>query len=230
MQRVTEPELMLAPDQVQAYAEADFSSSEASMLSEVDLLIRDRGMHIDRKKLIVDLGCGPGNITQRLADQWPEAKVLGLDDSPEMLMYARKKQKEKISFLERITYKKINISQIANGDFPFRECADLVVSNSLIHHIHDPLIFIKALKNISKHGAIHFHRDLRRPSSLEEALAIKQKHLPTAPSVMEKDFIASLKAAYTSREISQYLKDSELNSFKVVEVDDRYLDVFGVII
>lgn len=34
---------------------------------------------------IVDLGCGPGNLTKVLAERWPEARVTGVDNSAEML-------------------------------------------------------------------------------------------------------------------------------------------------
>jgi trans-aconitate 2-methyltransferase len=34
---------------------------------------------------IVDLGCGTGEMTRLLADRWPQAHVLGVDDSPQML-------------------------------------------------------------------------------------------------------------------------------------------------
>ena len=37
---------------------------------------------------IVDLGCGPGEITEMLAQRWPEAEVVGLDSSPDMLKKA----------------------------------------------------------------------------------------------------------------------------------------------
>jgi trans-aconitate 2-methyltransferase len=36
-------------------------------------------------KLVIDLGCGPGNLTAALAERWPEAQVVGLDSSPEMV-------------------------------------------------------------------------------------------------------------------------------------------------
>lgn len=40
-------------------------------------------------RLVVDLGCGPGNLTALLATRWPGADVLGLDSSSEMVERAR---------------------------------------------------------------------------------------------------------------------------------------------
>nr|WP_306917750.1 methyltransferase domain-containing protein [Arthrobacter sp. V4I6] len=45
-------------------------------------------IHADNPGLVVDLGCGPGNLTATLAARWPSAQVLGLDSSPEMLAQA----------------------------------------------------------------------------------------------------------------------------------------------
>jgi len=42
-------------------------------------------------KTVIDMGCGPGNSTELLAERWPEARVTGLDSSPNMLAEARKR-------------------------------------------------------------------------------------------------------------------------------------------
>src|SRR5215472_17434138 len=37
---------------------------------------------------VVDLGCGPGQLTASLADRWPGAEVLGIDSSADMISAA----------------------------------------------------------------------------------------------------------------------------------------------
>jgi trans-aconitate 2-methyltransferase len=43
--------------------------------------------HVDAEhpRRVVDLGCGPGALTQSLAERWPDAEVVGIDSSAEML-------------------------------------------------------------------------------------------------------------------------------------------------
>lgn len=50
-----------------------------------DLVARVRA---DDPRKIIDLGCGPGNLTATLAARWPEARVVGVDSSEEMLFKA----------------------------------------------------------------------------------------------------------------------------------------------
>jgi trans-aconitate 2-methyltransferase len=51
----------------------------------LDLLARVRA---SRPRRVVDLGCGPATLTALLAERWPEAEVVGVDSSPEMVAAA----------------------------------------------------------------------------------------------------------------------------------------------
>lgn len=51
-----------------------------------DLLAR---VHAGCPGYVVDLGCGPGNLTAMLTDRWPGAQVVGVDSSAEMIAAAR---------------------------------------------------------------------------------------------------------------------------------------------
>lgn len=55
--------------------------------------VRDLVAAIDLEQVqhAIDLGCGPGNSTQVLAQRFPEATVSGLDNSEDMLQAARKR-------------------------------------------------------------------------------------------------------------------------------------------
>jgi trans-aconitate 2-methyltransferase len=53
----------------------------------LDLISR---INLEKPETILDLGCGPGNSTAALRRRWPDAKVAGLDNSPEMIAAALK--------------------------------------------------------------------------------------------------------------------------------------------
>lgn len=42
-------------------------------------------------RAVADLGCGPGNLTELLAERWPQARIEALDSSPEMVAAARER-------------------------------------------------------------------------------------------------------------------------------------------
>lgn len=63
----------------------------------VDLVNR---IDADAPRGVVDLGCGPGNLTALLAARWPNADVLGVDSSPEMVERARSGGVEGVRFTD----------------------------------------------------------------------------------------------------------------------------------
>ncbi len=44
---------------------------------------------IDEPKLVLDLGCGPGNSSMVLKQRFPHARILGVDSSPDMIKRAQ---------------------------------------------------------------------------------------------------------------------------------------------
>src|SRR3954451_25266316 len=49
-------------------------------------------------EVVVDLGCGPGQLTATLTQRWPRARVYGLDSSPEMIQRAQEHATDRLSF------------------------------------------------------------------------------------------------------------------------------------
>ena len=88
MERIPEPELMVEKEQVISYDEADFSKEEVSLINQINYYLLRKNISLGEKDLIVDLGCGPGNISEKLATKWPNTEVVGIDGSKEMILRA----------------------------------------------------------------------------------------------------------------------------------------------
>src|SRR5262249_42710247 len=129
MERVPEPELMDDQEQAAAYAAADWSESHG----KIPGYFRDRFPDFVRGR-VIDLGCGPGDVTIRFARAFPEITVLGVDASDAMLSYGRRHVSD-IGLDSRIILEKRYLPD-ATLEIP---AFDAVISNSLLHHLEDPL-------------------------------------------------------------------------------------------
>ncbi|MFL0737623.1 MAG: trans-aconitate 2-methyltransferase [Prochlorococcus sp.] len=227
MQRLPEPELMNDPLQAKAYADADFSCEDEGFICRLQEYLVGLGKIPAPGNLIIDLGCGPGNISERLQGLWPLSDVLGIDGSQAMLDLARQRQRKSAVDLQGLSYRCANLCSLVSGAADLSSSAVVVVSNSLLHHLHKPHLLWDAIKHLAAPGAVVFHRDLRRPLSSEQVIELKNKYMHNSPSILIRDYLASLHAAFTLKEVQFQLHHAGLDQLKVIEVEDRYLEVFG---
>ncbi len=118
----------------------------------LDLLSR---VPLEAPGTLVDLGCGPGNVTRALKHRWPEAKITGVDGSPEMLARARREDPG-IEWVEADM----------NGWKPGGP-VDLIYSNAALHWLDDhDVLFPRLMDDIAPGGflAVQMPRNWAAPS------------------------------------------------------------------
>lgn len=215
MQRVPEPELMDAPAQVQAYAEADFSESNQYF---VDRLLDQPAVQaiIQAPGELIDLGCGPGDIALRLASALPEWTIIGADAGPNMLKTAQS-DAEAAGLAHRVHFRH---SYLPDSELPVAQFP-LIVSNSLLHHLPDPNTLWQTIARIAAPGAWVQVMDLDRPADEIACRSLVDQYAEQAPDVLRTDFFNSLKAAWTAEEVQAQIDQAGLN-LDVHRVSDRH--------
>jgi trans-aconitate 2-methyltransferase len=212
MERICEAELMDDLAQAEAYGAADFSSSDRDLVEWIDQQFPG-GLGEN----LVDLGCGPGNITFLLAEKYPEARVLGLDGALAMLGLAEERRlSEQVRFQEAL----LPSTELEGGH-------TAVISNSLLHHLHDPQVLWQSVRQLGAPGAVVVIHDLRRPSNETEQEALVERYAAGAPPILRRDYSHSLRAAFTLQEVREQLALAGLSELQLAERDDRYLVVWG---
>ena len=229
MERVPEPELMEEKEQVISYDEADFSEGEVNLINQIDHYLLRKNISLGEKDLIVDLGCGPGNISEKLAIKWPNTEVIGIDGSKEMILRAEynKNISNNQKKLKNLLYICSDIKDIKSDNFLFNKEISLLVSNSLIHHITYIEDFFNTIKSLSSNSTVNFHKDLKRPLDEKSALELKAQCSKIYNETLTNDYYASLKASYTFKELKNFTLKNNLSSLEVFEDGDKYLIVYG---
>jgi len=213
-----EPELMNDKAQAEAYAMADFAQSDKLIADAFEL-------HFpcpERQGNILDLGCGPGNMTFQVAQRFPKCQVLGIDGSTEMIRLANARIPES-STHDRVTF---ITGVIPDAMLPQTHYA-AIVSNSLLHHLHHPEVLWRTINQYSSSGTHILIADLFRPASKQDALHIVKKYSADEPDILQRDFYHSLLAAFTPEEIAQQLASAGLDELKLEKITDRHILIFG---
>lgn len=215
MPRILEPEIMDDPAQALAYSKADFEEENQGFVD------RFREYYTDLTQgHVVDLGCGPGDIAIRMARALPLLRVTGVDASRPMIDIGMHAVKE-AGLSDRITFR-CERFQSCKVDL-----ADAIVSNSLLHHVPNPLQFWYAVKRLVKPGGIVLVMDLLRPGSREDAQALVELYATDEPALLRRDFFNSLLAAFTEDEVAAQLAELNLSRLLIDVPDDRHWIVGG---
>jgi hypothetical protein len=100
-------------------------------------------------------------------------------------------------------------------------------SNSLLHHLADPLVLWEAVRRWSRAGAAVFVMDLLRPASESHARQLVEEYAIGEPEVLRRDFFNSLLAGYRPDELRQQLRHFGLGHLTPEVVSDRHWLVAG---
>ena len=218
MDRVPEPELMEDELQVSAYAAADFEEVNQGFIDR----FREHFPEFTEGH-ILDLGCGPGDIPVRFARALPSCRITGVDASEPMIGLAGVAVRQ-AGLADRITFRCERFQAVS-----LVEPVDAAVSNSLLHHVPNPLQFWYRLRQLVKAGSPVLVMDLLRPDSLEEAQGIVDRYATKEPEILRRDFYRSLLAAFTEDEVAAQLAEMNLSRLIIDVVDDRHWVVSGII-
>lgn len=219
MERVVEPELMEGEAQARAYAEADFSEPNGAFVARAEILV---GALFDEARRVVDLGCGPADIPIRLARRHPRWRIDAVDGSRAMLAHARDAvRREGLEGRVRPVLAELTALPLPSAGY------DLILSNSLLHHLHDPAVLWRAITRLGRPGAPVLVMDLARPADEPTARRLVDEHAAGAPEVLRRDFFHSLCAAFTPDEVRAQLAAAHLRDLQVERISDRHLTVSG---
>lgn len=123
-----------------------------------------------RRQRVFDLGCGPGNSTQLLAERYPEAAITGLDTSPDMLAAARER-------LPRAAFLRGDMASWRGGP------ADLLFANAVLHWVPRHIAVMAQLAGqLAAGGCLA----VQMPDNENEPTHVLMREIATRPPFREK--------------------------------------------
>ena len=156
LERVLEPEVMDSYEEARDY---DSMGHHAVNTLFVQDFLKAGDVGLD----ILDVGTGTAQIPVELCRHNDRCRVIAIDMAVHMLDLARFNI-EVEGFTQRIFLQQIDAK---NMEFE-TDMFDSVMSNSIIHHIAEPLAVLQESIRVTRPGGLLFFRDLMRPASLEE--------------------------------------------------------------
>jgi 2-polyprenyl-3-methyl-5-hydroxy-6-metoxy-1,4-benzoquinol methylase len=211
LKRVPEPEIMDSDDEVEAYAsaaaQAYLEAIDRTFVDHVARLIGPSGLTL-RDCRVLDFGCGPGQIPILIARRWPRMHIIGVDAGPNMIEQARRDAE---TAAVQVEWQVLRLGPQGDARLPYEAGDfDIVLCNSVLHHLDDPVNTIDELARVAKPSAAVLIRDLMRPPAPAYPLHVRifGRHYS---GEMRRLYETSVHAAYTPGELQGMLERSQLN-------------------
>lgn len=141
-----------------AYARYRFSPTGGNVQAQIqELLLAHLDWNGNGKAL--DIGCGNGPLTIKMAHRYPEAQITGIDYWGEMWEYS-KSLCERNAKMEGVA-SQVSFQKASASALPFEdECFDVAVSNLVFHEVKDTkdkrALIREALRVVKKQGRFAF--------------------------------------------------------------------------
>ncbi len=201
--RTLEPEVMDAVNDAADYEAMDHGAVNTRFVDELlaasleDCRQTYDAEHDDPPTIdVLDLGTGTAQIPVLLCQRELNLRVLAVDAAHEMLLLARLNI-EIAGLRDSIQLDWADCKELPHAD----ELFDGVISNSIIHHIPEPLLVLREAVRVCRAGGLLFIRDLARPDSAEMVDYLVQQYAGTENAHQQQLFRDSLHAALTLDEV-----------------------------
>lgn len=210
LDRILEPEVMETTEEAMAYDDMDHRLVNEDFVHD---LLASGSIHGE----VLDIGTGTARIPLMLCDETEDVRVVALDLSTGMLDIARINI-ELSEHVERLMLARCDAKRLEFKDERF----DVVMSNSIVHHIPDPTsMFAEAVRVCKKDGLLFF-RDLIRPASEQELVGLVETYAADEAAHAKQMFQDSLYAAFTVEEIRALVKKLGFSADTVGATSDRH--------
>jgi ubiquinone/menaquinone biosynthesis C-methylase UbiE len=213
MERILEPEVMDTWEEAIDYDSMDFT--------EVNTVFAQSAINLGPKiGKILDAGTGSARIPIIIAQLSPQWHLTCIDLSVNMLKVGA------INVENAGVKSQVKLELVDAKEMPYQNQEfDMVISNSIIHHLPDPLPFLREVKRVLKpHGGL-FLRDLLRPQDRETTDNLVEMYAGDCNEPQKRLFRDSLHAAFSLEEITQMLAEAGLTDVKIYQSSDRHWSV-----
>ncbi|HMO15935.1 MAG TPA: class I SAM-dependent methyltransferase [Pirellulaceae bacterium] len=210
LQRVLEPEVMDSAEEAQDYNRMDHKTVN-------DLFVKDLIAAGYAGGDTLDVGTGTALIPIELARTVGECRIMATDLAAHMLDLA------KLNVGVAGLADKIQLSQVDAKQLPFSDAMfDTTLSNSIIHHIPDPLPCFREAVRVTKAGGLLFFRDLVRPFDEQQVQQLVELYAGNENRHSQQMFADSLHAALSLSEVRSLISQLGYPQESVQQTSDRH--------